>query len=118
AVFRPQLPKQSSAPPPEITRRQQELRAKTDALVNSQGVRLARADAESKTIAPATPGTARTTARTAPPELRGSLVAPKPTDTAIGAQVGRNGEARKSFSESGVNAVGSATQATVPSAIS
>jgi len=114
AVFRPQLPKQSSAPPPEITRRQQELRTKTDALVNSQGVRLARADAESKMITPATRGTART----ASPELRGSSVAPKPTDTAVGAQVGRNGVPRKSFSESGLNAVESTTKATLPSAIS
>jgi len=61
AVFRPQLPKQASAPPPEITRRQQELRTRTDTLVNSEVVRLARADAERKTtIAPATRGSART----------------------------------------------------------
>jgi len=114
AVFRPQLPKQSSAPPPEITRRQQELRTRTDALVNSQVVQLARGDAESKTIAPATRGTART----ASPEIRGSLVAPKPTDPAIGAQASRNGELRKSVAESGLNGSESTPKSTGPSAIS
>src|SRR5207237_10930710 len=35
AVFRPQLPKQASAPPAEITRRQPELRTKPDARLHS-----------------------------------------------------------------------------------
>src|SRR3989441_3215331 len=96
AVFRPQLPNQASAPPPEITRRQQELRTKTDALVNSEVVRLAHADAERKTtIAPATRGSART----ASPELRAPVIEAKPIAPSAGTQAQRTGEPRKSVSE-------------------
>src|SRR3989442_1278477 len=88
AVFRPQLPNQASAPPPEITRRQQELRTKTDALVNSEVVRLARADAERKiTIAPATRGSART----ASPELRAPVIEAKSIAPSAGTQAQRTG---------------------------
>jgi len=116
AVFRPQLPKQAAVPPPEITRRQQELRTKTDALVNSDVVRLARADAERKTsIAPATRGSARTVS----PELRTSLIAPKPIDDpATGTHALRTGEGRRSIKETDPNAVESTTRAPAPPAIS
>src|SRR5262249_41669760 len=60
AVFRPQLPRQAATPPPEITRRQQELRTQSDTLVNSAAVRMARAEAERKTpLVPATRGSGR-----------------------------------------------------------
>jgi hypothetical protein len=115
AVFRPQLPKQASAPPPEITRRQQESRIKTDRLVNSDVVRLARNDAERKaSAAPASRGSARTEIS----GLRTPLVAPKLADSDIATRVPRTDEPRKSFSEPNRNAVESTTRAPVPSAIS
>jgi len=115
AVFRPQLPKQASVPPPEITRRQQELRAKTDTLVNSEVVRLARADAERKTtITPANHGSAGTEAS----GLRTPLVAPKTADAAIGTRSTRTSELRKSVSEPDRSTIESTTRAPVPPAIS
>jgi hypothetical protein len=51
AVYRPNLPQQASAPPPEITRRQQEVRRNSEQLAGSDRVRVARANAASS-IAP------------------------------------------------------------------
>jgi hypothetical protein len=52
AVYRPKLPDQKPNPPAEITRRQQEVRKKSEALAASDGVRLARAGSEQRTAAP------------------------------------------------------------------
>jgi hypothetical protein len=60
-VFRPQLPKQAPAPPPQITRRQQELRKDSEVLVRSEAVRQAAVDAEKRSAsAPANRGSAVT----------------------------------------------------------
>ena len=115
SVFRPQLPKQASAPPVEITRRQQELRTKTDTLVNSEVLRLARADAERRTtIAPATRGTARTVS----PELHSPLIAPTPADPATGARTPRTVEARGTINAPVLNPVESTTRLPAQPAIS
>jgi hypothetical protein len=115
AVFRPQLPKQASAPPPDITRRQQELRSKTDTLVNSDVLRLARADAERKTtLASANRGSART----ASPEFRASLIAPRPSDSPTDILAPSTGETRRNIKEGGLNAIEPTTRATFPPAVS
>src|SRR6185369_3572024 len=111
----PQLPKQASAPPPEITRRQQELRRKTDMLVNSDVVQLARADAERKTtFDPANRGSVRT----ASPKLGVHVIAPNASDSATGILAPSIGEARRNFKEAGVNSVEPTIRSTVTPAVS
>jgi hypothetical protein len=74
AVFRPNLPQQASAPPPEITRRQQEFRKQSESLARSGAVRTATAANDRKTlVAPSN----RASSESAP-SVRGTpWVAPK-----------------------------------------
>jgi uncharacterized protein DUF6600 len=55
AVYRPKLPEQATRPPADITRRQQEVRKKSEALANSDGVKLARASSERRAVIPSQP---------------------------------------------------------------
>lgn len=55
AVYRPKLPEQATQPPAEITRRQQEVRKKSEALAKSDGVKLARASRDQRTLIPSQP---------------------------------------------------------------
>jgi hypothetical protein len=91
AVFRPELPKQASAPPPEITHRQQELRKRADILANSEVVRVARAEAEKRTaFAPAIRGAPRAESS------RFGMPSPAParTESAAGTRVPQTAEPR------------------------
>ncbi|HKS37863.1 MAG TPA: DUF6600 domain-containing protein, partial [Verrucomicrobiae bacterium] len=77
AVYRPKLPQQATRPPAEITRRQQEVRKKSEALANSDGVKLARASREQRTVIPSQPrGSSAGSSARLVPSTRASDAAP------------------------------------------
>ena len=75
-VFRPSLPHQAAAPPPEITHRQQELRKRSEFLANSEVLKRAAAANDRKTETTSAP---RVSGETVFPSRGTPMAAPKTT---------------------------------------